>query len=226
MQTFHHNPLFRYVNVFNYVLNLSDTELSRVLLMDLSQAAFGLDMREASRIYFINPVLNPQIEAQAIGRVRRISQKKPVSVETLVLKDSIDEIILERKQHMTQAEHRQTKSILDIPSIYHWMKNASINPLPESSGDNISQMTLLDTPHHVFGRGFGRILHPDGGLFFDNHARRSPSNTNLSHSAVSGLKRSHEAVDGSSGSRDDLYLASETPNLAARPAQRVKFAAD
>ena len=71
---------------------------SRVLLMDITQAAFGLDMRSASRIYFINPVLNPQVEAQAIGRVRRISQKKPVSVETLVIRGSIEEVIMERRQ--------------------------------------------------------------------------------------------------------------------------------
>jgi hypothetical protein len=131
--------------------------------MDLSQAAFGLDMREASRIYFVSPVLNPQIEAQAIGRLRRISQKKSVYVETLVLRGSIDEIILERKEHMTPAEHQRTKSILDIPSIYEWIKNARINPLPED-GDDISGMSPLGQHHPVFGRGFGRTVHPDEGL--------------------------------------------------------------
>ncbi|KAI5466346.1 P-loop containing nucleoside triphosphate hydrolase protein [Mariannaea sp. PMI_226] len=146
VNTFHHNPDFR------------------VLLMDISQAAFGLDMREASRIYFINPVLNPQVEAQAIGRVRRISQQKPVSVETLVLKNSIEEVILERKQHMSQAEHRRVKSILDIRPIYDWIKNAKINPLPEGQLDKMSQMAPLHSPQYVFGRGFGRDMHPDDGL--------------------------------------------------------------
>lgn len=121
-------------------------------------------MREASRIYFVSPVLNPQIEAQAIGRLRRISQKKPVYVETLVLRGSIDEIILERKEHMTPAEHQRTKSILDIPSIYNWIKNARINPLPEDGGDDIPGMSPLTQHHPVFGRGFGRTVHPDEGL--------------------------------------------------------------
>src|SRR5687767_12882404 len=116
--------------------------------MDLSQAAFGLDMREASRVYFINPVLNPQVEAQAIGRVRRIHQKKPVYVETLVLKDSIDEVILDRKEHMTQAEHRQVKSILDIRPIYNWIKNTKVSPLPSAGGPDASQMVPLRTPHN------------------------------------------------------------------------------
>ncbi|PHH89158.1 hypothetical protein CDD83_6590 [Cordyceps sp. RAO-2017] len=115
----------RYVGTFQH------SPTFRVLLMDLSQAAFGLDMHEASRVYFINPVLNPQVEAQAIGRVRRISQKKPVSVETLVLRNSLDEVILERKRHMSPTEHRQAKSILDVRPIYNWIKNARVESLPD-----------------------------------------------------------------------------------------------
>src|SRR6478752_7718028 len=111
--------------------------------MDISQAAFGLDMRVASRIYFISPVLNPQVEAQAIGRARRISQQKPVFVETLVLKNSIDEVILERKEHMTQAEHRRVQSILDDGPIYEWVKNARITPLPGGEFSKEDQMSPL-----------------------------------------------------------------------------------
>lgn len=134
VDTFHQNPAFR------------------VMLMDISQAAFGLDMREASRIYFISPVLNPQVEAQAIGRLRRISQQKAVTVETLVLRNSIDEVILERKKHMTQAEHRQVKSILDIQPIYNWIKNVRVVPLGEVEGEVTGQMAMMESRPAVFGR--------------------------------------------------------------------------
>lgn len=139
--------------------------------MDISQAAFGLDMRVASRIYFISPVLNPQVEAQAIGRARRISQQKPVFVETLVLRNSIDEVILERKEHMTQAEHRRVQSILDDGQIYEWVKNARITPLPRGDFSKEDQMSPLDTPRYVFRRGFGRTMHPDEGLVLDETPR-------------------------------------------------------
>ncbi|PHH72121.1 hypothetical protein CDD80_4755 [Ophiocordyceps camponoti-rufipedis] len=134
VDTFHQNPAFR------------------VMLMDISQAAFGLDMREASRIYFISPVLNPQVEAQAIGRLRRISQQKAVTVETLVLRNSIDEVILERKKHMTQAEHRQVKSILDIQPIYNWIKNVQVVPLGEVEDEVTEQMAAMESRPAVFGR--------------------------------------------------------------------------
>ncbi|KAK5990790.1 putative ATP-dependent helicase C23E6.02-like protein [Cladobotryum mycophilum] len=210
VNTFHHNSQFR------------------VLLMDLSQAAFGLDMRAASRIYFINPVLNPQVEAQAIGRVRRISQKKPVSVETLVLKNSIDEVILERKQHMTQAEHRQAKSILDIRPIFNWIKNTGVTQLEESNGDYRRQMVDLETPLPVFGRGFGRPLHPDEGIILseDHHMSNSEfSGKPTSPSTVSTLKRAFH-VEPSSQTIANSGNQTREQEMPSRPARRVRFTAD
>ncbi|KAG5984033.1 hypothetical protein E4U55_006262 [Claviceps digitariae] len=151
-----------------YVDAFHDNQVFRVLLMDLSQAAFGLDMRQGSRIYFINPVLNPQIEAQAIGRVRRLSQHQPVSVETLVLRDSIDEVILERKQHMTQAEHRRVRSLLDVRSIYNWIKGSRIVRMPcvDGGGGLASHMVDLTVPAPMFagGGGCGREDHLGEGF--------------------------------------------------------------
>lgn len=202
--------------------------------MDITQAAFGLDMREASRIYFINPVLNPQVEAQAIGRVRRISQQKPVSVETLVLKNSVDEVILERKKHMTQAEHRNVKSILDVRPIYDWIKNASIIPLADGEVDLTSQMTRLSVPQYVFGRGFGRTTHPDDGLVLDGMTEAKDGVADDWPGRGSGprpgneLKREHgigpgASDEGQSGNIECINI--DKRNLATRPARRVRFSA-
>ncbi|KAI3331955.1 hypothetical protein HD806DRAFT_175594 [Xylariaceae sp. AK1471] len=146
-----------------YVTTFTDSPKFRVLLMDISQAAFGLDMRSASRIYFISPVLNPQIVAQAIGRARRISQKKPVSVETLVLRNSIEEVMIDRREHMTQAEHSKIKNVLDDGKIKEWIRNPKINPMDDVQ-DGLEQTAILPLPQYVFGRGFRRAFHPDEGL--------------------------------------------------------------
>ncbi|KAL2259544.1 hypothetical protein VTK26DRAFT_6758 [Humicola hyalothermophila] len=169
-----------------YVATFNSNSKFRVLLMDITQAAFGLDMRSASRIYFINPVLNPQVEAQAIGRARRISSmveqqqqqqqqpephgtKRRVTVETLVLRDSVEEVIVRRRREMTQAEQWKCRhSILDDKPIYEWILRARILPLPdedELGGVGPPQMARLETPQVLFGRRFGRSLaHPDEDL--------------------------------------------------------------
>lgn len=128
------------------------------MLMDIGHAAFGLDMQSASRIYFINPVLNPQIEAQAVGRARRISQMKPVTVETLVLRGSLEEVIMRRKKEMTQAEQRKCKSILDDRPIFEWILNPKILPLPAAGAEGLSQTAMLHEPQFLFGQGFGRTI--------------------------------------------------------------------
>ncbi|KAF2970179.1 hypothetical protein GQX73_g3386 [Xylaria multiplex] len=191
-----------------YVATFTKSPKFRVLLMDISQAAFGLNMQSASRIYFISPVLNPQVMAQAIGRARRISQEKPVSVETLVLRNSIEEVMIDRREHMTQAEHSRIKSILDDGKIKEWIRKPKIHPMTDAK-DGLEQTALLSSPQYVFGRGFGRaLLHPDEGLITGSPEAKSITNSAKSHEGVripfklnGGLKRAlspdqAEVVDG------------------------------
>ncbi|AEO65492.1 uncharacterized protein THITE_2112551 [Thermothielavioides terrestris NRRL 8126] len=162
--------------------------------MDITQAAFGLDMKSASRIYFINPVLNPQVEAQAIGRARRISQTRAVTVETLVLRGSVEEVIVRRRGEMTQAEQRRCRSILDDRPIYEWILNARILPLPTGEGgrelSGPEQMAALREPQFIFGRGFGRELsHPDQDLVTVNGSPVGKKRSNGVVVVERGLKR-------------------------------------
>ena len=154
----------------DYVVTFNQSEAFRVLLMDVSQAAFGLDMSSASRVYFVNPVFSPQIEAQAVKRAHRIGQTKPVYVETLVLKGSIEEVILERRKDMSIEEHNKCKSILDDQTMYDWIRNVRFLTLPPDDVIGPDQMAKLDTPVLVFGRGATRIgeRDPDAGLVFDS----------------------------------------------------------
>ncbi|EHL02697.1 putative Uncharacterized ATP-dependent helicase C23E6.02 [Glarea lozoyensis 74030] len=122
----------------------------KVLIMDVSQAAFGLDLSSASRVYFINPILNPQIEAQAVKRAHRIGQSKPVYVETLVLKGSIEELILTRRKDMSPEEHKKCKSILDDDIIFDWIRNGRFLELPSSDIPGSDQMARLDSPQPLF----------------------------------------------------------------------------
>ncbi|KAI1121453.1 SNF2 family N-terminal domain-containing protein [Nemania abortiva] len=203
-----------------YVASFTESQKFRVLLMDISQAAFGLDMRSASRIYFISPVLNPQVAAQAIGRARRVSQKKPVAVETLVLRNSIEEVMIDRREHMTQAEHSRMKSILDDGKIKEWIRNPKIHPMTNAK-EGLEQTALLSSPQYVFGRGFGRrTLDPDDGLIMGSPEAKKNSNPAKAHDDVQipfklngGRKRtlSPDPTDASGGEALNGVEVSERP---------------
>jgi hypothetical protein len=167
-----------------YVVTFNQTETFRVLLMDVSQAAFGLDMSSASRVYFVNPVFSPQVEAQAVKRAHRIGQTKPVYVETLVLKGSIEELILERKKDMSNEEHNKMKSILDDQSIFDWIRNSRFLPVPLEDVPGPEQMTKLATPQLVFGRGSSAILDPDADLVMGDLSPKAGRNAKGKSKAV------------------------------------------
>jgi len=62
----------------------------------------------------VSPIWQPSIESQAIKRAHRIGQTRPVFVETLVLRGTLEEKILRRRRQMSNAELvRAEKSLLD-----------------------------------------------------------------------------------------------------------------
>ncbi|KAF1826262.1 uncharacterized protein K489DRAFT_110936 [Dissoconium aciculare CBS 342.82] len=135
----------------DYVVRFNENAEQRVLLMDVHQAAFGLNLSSASRIYFVNPVCRPSVEAQAIKRAHRIGQTRTVFVETLVLKDSIEEKMLERSKRMTSAEHNNAKDLEDDGGIRVIIQDARVLPIAPQEHSGTGQMAPLDEPQQLWG---------------------------------------------------------------------------
>lgn len=154
-----------------YIDTFNQTETFRILLMNVHQAAHGLHIATASRVFFVNPVWQPNVEAQAIKRAHRIGQTRPVYVETLVLKDTLEDQMLQRRKAMTAPEHQKAEqSLLDDDTMSSIIKNAEFIPLLEAERDDLSkQMAELETPYQIFarpGKGEGNVDDPDADLIF------------------------------------------------------------
>lgn len=200
-----------------YISTFNNNSKSRVMLVDISQAAFGLVMRSASRIYFINPVLNPQVEARAIGRVRQISQQMKVTVETLVLRDSLEEVIMERQKNMTRAEHRSCKSILDDKTLYEWILNPRIIPLPDVDVDDWpNQMAPLAVPLYILNHDLGRgIPYPDDDILLEDPP----------HTAASAKAKGKRSAENDEP-QNDRDTGRPRPMERARLSRRIAFTVD
>ncbi|KAL8954230.1 MAG: hypothetical protein Q9183_007254, partial [Haloplaca sp. 2 TL-2023] len=112
----------------------------------------------------------PTVEAQAIKRAHRIGQKKPVYVETLVLKDTLEDQMFQRRKKMSAQEHHKAeKSLLDDDVMARLIQEADFIPLLEEEKDDVrQQMAPLEFPQRLFGmrssgawNGFGN---PDKDL--------------------------------------------------------------
>lgn len=136
-----------------YVASFQEKEELRVLLMDVGQAAFGLNICAASRVYFINPICRPHLEAQAIKRAHRIGQTRKVTVETLVLQDSIEEKMLDRSKRMTRAEHQNAKVLENDGGIRAIIQSAQVLSMTEEEQvSGFGQMAPLSKPERLWCR--------------------------------------------------------------------------
>lgn len=68
---------------------------TRVLLCSLRAGALGLNLTAASRVVILEPFWNPFVEEQAIDRVHRLNQTLDVKIYKLIIKDSVEERIVD-----------------------------------------------------------------------------------------------------------------------------------
>jgi len=67
-----------------------NTSSVRVIIMTTELAAFGINLTAANRIFIMEPIDDPAMEAQAIKRAHRIGQTRAVVVEKLYATKSIE----------------------------------------------------------------------------------------------------------------------------------------
>ncbi|CAK9784888.1 hypothetical protein CC85DRAFT_283856 [Cutaneotrichosporon oleaginosum] len=77
-----------------------------VFLISLKAGGVALNLTEASMVFMMDSWWNPSVEYQAMDRIHRLGQKRPVKVIKLVVEDSIEDQIVQlqaKKLAMTDA---------------------------------------------------------------------------------------------------------------------------
>ncbi|XRM43510.1 hypothetical protein ABZX51_006684 [Aspergillus tubingensis] len=68
-----------------------------ILLMTIGTGAVGLNLSIATQVHIMEPSWNPMVEQQAIGRVVRLGQKRPVVITRYIMKDTVEESVVSRQ---------------------------------------------------------------------------------------------------------------------------------
>src|SRR5690606_12292237 len=82
-----------------------------VLVSQIAAGGVGLNVQAASVVVITEPQLVPAVEDQAVGRVHRMGQVRPVQVHRLLTEDSVDERIeelLAEKRQVFDAYARES----------------------------------------------------------------------------------------------------------------------
>lgn len=67
----------------------------KLFLISLKAGGLGLNLTAAEYVFLLDPWWNPAVEAQAIDRTHRIGQTAPVFAYRLIVKDTVEEKVLE-----------------------------------------------------------------------------------------------------------------------------------
>ena len=79
----------------NTFTNDADT---RVFLMSLKAGGVALNLTVASHVFLIDPWWNPAVESQAMDRIHRLGQYKPITVVRFIIAGTIEERILKLQE--------------------------------------------------------------------------------------------------------------------------------
>ena len=76
----------------------------RALLLRLNRGANGLNLVEAQHVFLVEPLVNTAVEAQAVGRVHRVSQTRATTVHRFVVEGTVEEAIYRLRERATAAD--------------------------------------------------------------------------------------------------------------------------
>ncbi|XP_078613180.1 helicase-like transcription factor isoform X2 [Branchiostoma floridae x Branchiostoma japonicum] len=99
-----------------------------VMLLSLKAGGLGLNLKAASRVFLLDPAWNPAAEEQCFDRCHRLGQTKEVIITKFIMKDSVEERMLEmqdKKRKLMEgafskkesSEQRRQARINDIKTL-------------------------------------------------------------------------------------------------------------
>lgn len=90
--------------------SFTDEPEVKVLLLSMRAGAAGLNLMAANYCFLMDPATNSAIEEQAIDRIHRIGQTRPVIVKRFIMENSVEQRVLENRRSL--AADRPTASTL------------------------------------------------------------------------------------------------------------------
>ncbi|KAI5357744.1 putative helicase, P-loop containing nucleoside triphosphate hydrolase, SNF2-like domain superfamily [Septoria linicola] len=84
-----------------------------VMLVSIKAGGQGLNFTAANKCYVMEPQFNPGVEAQAVDRVHRLGQTRPVFIKHFIMNDSVEEGILKlqrKKEALAQISMDKKKN--------------------------------------------------------------------------------------------------------------------
>jgi len=90
-----------------------------VLLVSLKAGGVGLNLTAAQRVYLMDPYWNPAVENQAVDRIHRLGQTRPVTTVKLIIENTIEARLLEVQRKKTELANMTLGQHLSKAEVLH-----------------------------------------------------------------------------------------------------------
>jgi SNF2 family DNA or RNA helicase len=81
-----------------------------VILISIMAGGLGLNLTAACKAYVMEPQFNPAAESQAIDRIHRLGQTRPVTTTRYIMRDSFEMKIVELQKKKTELANLSMSS--------------------------------------------------------------------------------------------------------------------
>jgi non-specific serine/threonine protein kinase len=105
------------------IQQFQDNENIKLFLLSIKAGGVGINLTAADYVIIFDPWWNPAVEEQAIDRVHRIGRKNKVIAYKMILKNSIEEKILELQK---TKKHLSDKIITNEKSFFKSLKKQDV----------------------------------------------------------------------------------------------------
>jgi len=112
----------------------------KVFILAMKASAVGLTLTSASRVIIVEPGTCLASEAQAIARVHRFGQSRPVHVVKLVMRATVEERILQEIHHTDAAAEEVDEAPAEASS------SSSSSPIPSAAGSSKRNASAAKKP--------------------------------------------------------------------------------
>ncbi|GAA5845521.1 hypothetical protein JCM5353_005679 [Sporobolomyces roseus] len=131
--------------------NSTSVQECKAILVDAEKGGRGVHLTAASRIIMLEPIWKPDLEVQATKRAHRLGQTKPVDVQILIVKNTYEDKLFERRQKIAPREFTtSTKQPHEDSALKEVLQSAEYLPRREEGAAD--QAPLTGSPHFLFPR--------------------------------------------------------------------------
>ena len=146
-----------------------------VFIVTFATAAVGITLTAATRVYLMEPALDPAKEAQAAGRIHRLGQTKEIHIKRFALRESVDEAIASLHAKIASGQITVVDKKLPAEATKHLLEHGVMQPHTADPND-VGTLRLLSARRVLSTVNYGKGLNDGLRWAIPDNALERPDN--------------------------------------------------